>query len=63
MRRGVLLMVLLVSAVAACTDTKAPKHPAGAGGGASCLDSPTALRPPDGQLPCELIPPGVVLPR
>lgn len=29
---------------------------------AACLDRPTdLLRPPSGQLPCELIPPGVTL--
>jgi hypothetical protein len=35
----------------------------GAGGGlAACLDQPGALdRPPNGQLPCELIPPGLKL--
>jgi hypothetical protein len=34
-----------------------------AGGGlAGCLDTPGALdRPPSGQLPCELIPPGLRL--
>ena len=39
----------------------------GAGGGSgvlrSCLDRPDELpRPPTGQLPCELIPPGLTLP-
>jgi hypothetical protein len=35
----------------------------GAGGGlAGCLDAPGALdRPPNGQLPCELLPPGLRL--
>ena len=35
----------------------------GAGGGlAACLDQPGALdRPPNGQLPCELLPPGLKL--
>jgi hypothetical protein len=34
----------------------------GAGGLAACLDQPGALdRPPNGQLPCELIPPGLKL--
>jgi hypothetical protein len=35
----------------------------GAGGGpTACLDQPGALdRPPNGQLPCELIPPGLKL--
>jgi len=32
------------------------------GGRAGCLDTPGALdRPPNGQLPCELIPPGLRL--
>ena len=37
--------------------------PDGGGGLAACLDRPTDLaRPPTGQLPCELIPPGLQLP-
>lgn len=51
-------MLLLVVAVLACTDTRAPPRPVG-----SCLDHPMALSPPLGQLPCDLIPPGTVLPR
>ncbi len=35
---------------------------AGGGGRAACLERPGALdRPPNGQLPCELIPPGLQL--
>jgi len=43
------------------TDTIAP--PPGDGGLAPCLDRPTDLdRPPSGQLPCDLLPPGFVAP-
>jgi len=37
--------------------------PPGDGGLAPCLDLPTDLdRPPSGQLPCDLLPPGFVAP-
>lgn len=59
------LLVLGLLGLAACGDNQeAPKDapPADAsdpGALAPCLDRPTDLaRPPTGQLPCELLPPG-----
>jgi hypothetical protein len=46
---------------AGATDTITP--PPSDGGLAPCLDRPTDLdRPPSGQLPCDLLPPGFVAP-
>lgn len=64
-------LVLIVLFAAACGDDGKPATPRDAGVDASvdaapqalgpCLDRPTDLaRPPAGQLPCELLPPGGV---
>ena len=60
--------VVLALALVACGDNTrvTPKDDAGISDAApdsgalkACLDQPTALpRPPSGQLPCELLPPG-----
>ena len=55
---GLGLLVLL--AVASCKDTPPPVEPPPGQTGDTltpCLDTPTA-RPPAGQLPCDLLPPG-----
>jgi hypothetical protein len=52
------LWLLGALAVASCKDDVQPPGPEGSGL-KSCLEQPTALaRPPSGQLPCELLPPG-----
>jgi hypothetical protein len=48
------------NAVDGGSDVTAP--PTGDGGLAPCLDQPGLDRPPSGQLPCELLPPGFVAP-
>ena len=62
-------LVLIVLLAAACGDNGKPSTPRDAGADADaapqalgpCLDRPTDLaRPPAGQLPCELLPPGFV---
>lgn len=54
--RGLGLLVLL--AMASCKDDAQPPEQPG-DKLTPCLDQPTALaRPPSGQLPCELLPPG-----
>lgn len=67
--RRLLLLALVASSIAAC-DKSSTSGPADAGvvdggpshhdgGLAPCLDRPTNLaQPPNGPLPCELIPPG-----
>ncbi|HEY5920820.1 MAG TPA: hypothetical protein VIV11_04080 [Kofleriaceae bacterium] len=60
--------LLLVVALAACGDNKPARDDAGTGDGSMpdatqplrhCLDHPTNLvKPPTGQLPCDLLPPG-----
>lgn len=67
-------LVLLVLLAAACGDNVSSSTPGDAGGDATtpdapgpslapCLDRPTDLsRPPTGQLPCELLPPGFMTP-
>ena len=60
--------LILVACLAACGDNSKGRHDAGAGDAATpdamqslqhCLDDRAALvRPPDGQLPCDLLPPG-----
>lgn len=64
-------LLLVTLALGACGDNLAAPRDAGSDatdgatdaqpeGLAACLDQPTALlRPPQGQLPCELIPPGL----
>jgi hypothetical protein len=53
---GLWLLAALV--VASCSDDS-PPTPEKPQGLSSCLESPTQLvRPPSGQLPCELLPPG-----
>jgi len=59
--------LLLVTCLAACGDNLKAKDDAGVIDAAPdatqplrhCLDSPTEIvRPPSGQLPCDLLPPG-----
>jgi len=63
--RAWLLLGLLCVAPACSSDAnvKTPSGAGGAGGGlVGCLDQPGAVdRPPNGRLPCELIPPGLKL--
>jgi hypothetical protein len=61
------LAIIAALLVGACGDnTKPARQDAGPGGDAAvplapCLERPTDLaRPPTGQLPCELLPPGFV---
>lgn len=61
-------VLLLVAGLAACGDNLKAKDDAGVTADAApdatqplghCLDSPTEIvRPPNGQLPCDLLPPG-----
>ena len=52
------LGLLAALAVASCSD-EPPPTPEKPQGLSSCLEAPTQLaRPPSGQLPCELLPPG-----
>jgi len=61
-------LVLICLFAAACGDNRKPQVPGDGGLDATpvqplapCLDRPTELaRPPSGQLPCELLPPGFV---
>ena len=74
MRRGKAfygwLVIPLVLLSASCGKDEIVTGGSGGGSGAggsgplrSCLDRPDELpRPPTGQLPCELIPPGLTLP-
>jgi hypothetical protein len=67
-------ILVLVAGLAACGDNKSPNAPPKDDAGVTpdgdgpatvgpCLDRPTDLdRPPTGQLPCELLPPGFVQP-
>lgn len=62
MRRALMkthgLWLLAALVVASCSDDSSPT-PEQPQGLSSCLESPTQLaRPPSGQLPCELLPPG-----
>ena len=59
--------LVLIVALAACGDNKPARDDAGSDGAMPdavqplqhCLDHPTNLaKPPTGQLPCELLPPG-----
>ncbi|HEX5061032.1 MAG TPA: hypothetical protein VFV99_16810 [Kofleriaceae bacterium] len=58
--------LLLVACLAACGDNLKAKDDAGVSDAAPdaqalrhCLDRPTEIvRPPNGQLPCDLLPPG-----
>jgi hypothetical protein len=51
------LWLLVPLAAASCDDEKPPAPPVDAL--SECVEPPTALqRPPDGKLPCELLPPG-----
>ena len=56
------LVLLLTMMATACGDNAVPKDTpddAGIDAIGACLDRPTELaRPPSGQLPCELLPPG-----
>ena len=55
--RGLWLLTAL--ALASCSDDSPPPTPEQPQGLSSCLEAPTQLaRPPSGQLPCELLPPG-----
>jgi len=55
-----LLIALGCALLAACSSSSKPK--AAVLAGAACLDRPGQLpRPPQGGLPCELIPPGLTL--
>jgi hypothetical protein len=57
MRRLIVIALLAV----ACGDNKTATPQDAAVGVGPCLDEPTTLlRPPTGQLPCELLPPGFV---
>ncbi|HVG56912.1 MAG TPA: hypothetical protein VNA24_00040 [Hyalangium sp.] len=52
------LWLLVPLAAAACEDDPLPPEPEPPGLSA-CVEQPAALaRPPSGQLPCELLPPG-----
>ncbi len=66
-----LAFVAIAALGAGCGDDTQPQQPVDGGvdapvdGGklAACLDQPTALaKPPTGQLPCELLPPGFAAP-
>jgi hypothetical protein len=51
--------LLLVALMASSCEDDAPPPTQETPGLSACLESPTALaRPPSGQLPCELLPPG-----
>jgi hypothetical protein len=56
-------LVLAALGGGACKDRPVDSGSGGADGGlTACLDRPGALdRPPNGRLPCELIPPGLRL--
>lgn len=55
--RGLWLLAAL--ALASCSDDSPPAPPEEPQGLSACLEAPTQLaRPPAGQLPCELLPPG-----
>ena len=68
----VVAVAISIGAMTACGDNKsgaqgdartsdAQRIDAAISQGAPCLDRPTdLLRPPSGQLPCELLPPGFV---
>jgi len=56
-----LLALALLSAVA-CSSTDSNADGPGAAELGSCLEQPGELaRPPEGRLPCDLIPPGLAL--
>jgi hypothetical protein len=64
-------ILVVLALIAACGDNVRPMTPGDAATTpdaavqplAACLDRPTDLpRPPAGQLPCELLPPGLMLP-
>jgi hypothetical protein len=55
MRRWLIFAALSALALAGCPP---PPEPMDAGTGAHCLDRPGAQAPLNGQLPCELLPPG-----
>lgn len=60
-RRAAPLLVVLF--LGACASDDAPESTASGEPLKACLDTPGALDyPPDGRLPCELIPPGLTLP-
>ena len=58
--------LLLIACLAACGDNLAARHDAGPSDASDaaqplqhCLESPTQMvRPPNGQLPCDMLPPG-----
>lgn len=53
------LWVLAALAIASCSDDSPPPVTEEPQGLSACLEAPTQLaRPPAGQLPCELLPPG-----
>ena len=69
-RSGAWLLLGLLGIAPACSSDANRPTPTGGGGSSGagggglvgCLDQPGALdRPPNGRLPCELIPPGVKL--
>jgi hypothetical protein len=69
-RPGAWLLLGLLYVVPACSSDANSKPISGVGGSGGaggvglvgCLDQPGALdRPPNGQLPCDLIPPGLKL--
>jgi hypothetical protein len=74
--KHVIIVALVAALAAACGDNHAPPSPVEDGplpqldagidaaptSLGACLDRPTDLsRPPTGQLPCELIPPGLTV--
>jgi len=63
MKRAALgLLTLALLSALACSNTDSNTAASGASGPSSCLDQPGELaRPPEGQLPCELIPPDLSL--
>lgn len=60
MKRAVPLLLVLL--LAACASDDSPAGPPTTEPVKACLDTPGSLDyPPDGRLPCELIPPGLTL--
>lgn len=62
MARGALYWSLLAVLTACASDDPPIENTPSETGGQACLERPDALeRPPEGGLPCELIPPGLRL--
>ena len=63
MRRATCTLLFAAAAFAGCSDSDAKQNSASPSAALSvCLERPEPLpRPPQGRLPCELIPPGFTL--